>query len=520
MPARRVSVRKLREMLRLLWDCGLSQRQVASCCGTGKTTVVECAARARRSGLTWPEVLELSDEALESRLYPRPSAMPALQRPVVDWSQVHQELKGKGVTLQLLWEEYKAREPRGYGYSRYCELYHQWRGQADRTMRQVHVAGEKLFVDYCGQTVAVIDAETGESREAQVFVAVWGASNYTYAEATWSQSLPDWIGSHVRAFEFSGGLPEAVVPDNLRSGVSKTCRYEPELNPTYQDLATHYGVAVLPARVRKPRDKAKVEVGVQVVERWILARLRHQRFFSLSQLNRAIGELLIRLNERPFRKLPGSRRSQFESLERPVLRPLPVERFTYAEWKKARVNVDYHVEVEGHYYSVPYQLVGQSLDVRISAKTVECFARSKRVASHVRSLRRAAHTTQAEHMPRAHRDYAQWTPQRLVRWAQQTGPSVAGLIETVLATRVHPQQGFRSCLGILRLGQRFGPERLEAACLRALSIGATSYRSVRSILETGLDQQSSLAAEPSRALPANHENVRGASYYSSEERPC
>lgn len=520
MPARRVSVRKLREILRLLWDCGLSQRQVAVCCGIGKTTVVECAARARRSGLTWPQVLELSDEALERRLYPPPQVIPASQRPVEDWAQVHQELKRKGVTLQLLWEESRERDPHGYGYSRYCELYQQWRGRVDRTMRQVHVAVEKLFVDYCGQTVPVIDAKTGESREAQVFVAVWGASNYTYAEATWSQGLSDWIGSHVRAFEFSGGLPEAVIPDNLRSGVSKACRYEPELNPTYHDLATHYGVAVLPARVRKPRDKAKVEVGVQVVERWVLARLRNQRFFSLSQLNQAIRDLLSRLNQRPFRKLPGSRGSQFESLERPVLRPLPSERFVYAEWKKARVHVDYHLEVEGHYYSVPYQLVGQSLDVRVSAQTVECFAKSKRVASHVRSLRRGAHTTQAEHMPRAHRDYAEWTPQRLVSWARQAGPSVAGLIETVMATRVHPQQGFRSCLGILRLGQRYGPERLEAACLRALAVGAASYRSVRSILVAGLDRQESPAGEPSGSLPAEHENLRGASYYSTKERPC
>lgn len=513
-------MRKIREILRLLWDCGLSQRQVAVCCGTGKTTVVECAARARHSGLSWSQVQELSDEALESRLYPPRQVVPASQRPEVDWAQVHQELKRKGVTLQLLWEEYHALEPLGYRYSRYCELYQQWRKRADRPMRQVHRAGEKLFVDYCGQTVPVVDAETGEEREAQVFVAAWGASNYTYAEATWSQGLSDWIGSHVRAFEFFNGVPEAVIPDNLRSGVSKACRYEPELNPTYQDLATHYGVAVLPARVRKPRDKAKVEVGVQVVERWILARLRHQRFFSLGQLNQALRELLCGLNERPFRKLPGSRRSQFEGLERPLLRPLPAQRFVYAEWRKGRVHVDYHVEVEGHYYSVPYQLVGQVMDVRVSAATVECFAKSRRVASHPRSARRGAHTTQTEHMPRPHRDYAEWTPQRLVRWAEQTGPSVAGLVAQVMATRVHPQQGFRSCLGILRLGQRYGGERLEAACRRALSVGAASYRSVRSILETGLDRQSEEVAETQATLPLVHENLRGAAYYGEEERPC
>lgn len=516
MPARRVSMRKIREVLRLVAS-GLSHRQVSRCSGMGKTTVRDCLARARRSELSWPQAQGLSDEELESRLYPIAPMVPTSQRPVVDWAQVHQELKHKGVTLSLLWQEYGEREPRGYRYSRYCQLYRQWRGQADLTMRQVHRAGEKLFIDYCGQTVPVVDAASGEVHEAQIFVAVWGASNYTYAEATRTQSLADWIASHVRAFEFSGGLPETVVIDNLRSGVQKSCRYEPELNATYQELAAHYGVAVLPARVRKPRDKAKVEVGVQVVERWILARLRHQTFFSLSELNQAIRELLGALNERPFRKLPGSRRTQFESLERPALRPLPEQRFVYAEWKKARVHIDYHVEVEGHYYSVPYSLVGQSVEVRVSARTVECFAKSQRVSSHVRSFRRGAHTTQSEHMPRPHRDYAEWTPQRLVHWAEETGPSVAGVIERVMATRVHAQHGFRSCLGILRLGQRFGPERLEAACRRALEIEAASYRSVRSILETGLDRER-------QELPAlhlgNHENLRGASYYSELGPSC
>jgi len=521
MSARRVSVRKIREMLRLLWECGLSQRQVAGCCGIGKTTVVECVARARRSGLDWSTAAALSDEELEGRLYPPVELVPAAERPAVDWAAVHTELKRKGVTLSLLWEEYRQREPRGYRYSWYCELYGQWRGRADLSMRQVHRAGEKLFVDYSGATVPVVDAGTGEVREAQIFVAVWGASNYTFAEATWSQGLADWIGSHVRAFEFGGGLTEIVVPDNLKAGVSRPCRYEPELNPTYQDLAVHYGVAVMPARVRRPRDKAKVEVGVQVVERWILARLRHRTFFSLAELNQVIRELLGPLNERPFHKLPGSRRSLFESLERPALRPLPAQRFTYAEWEKVRVHVDYHVEVDGHYYSVPYQLVSQQLDARVSAKTVECFAKSKRVASHLRSFRRGAHTTQTEHMPRPHREYAEWTPERLVRWAQQTGPSVAGLIELVMATRVHPQHGFRSCLGILRLGQRFGGERLEAACRRALEIGAASYRSVRSILEAGLDRHLDPGAESVvAARPLVHENLRGASYYGGQEKPC
>lgn len=513
-------MRKVHEVLRLVLVCGLSQRQTSRACGVGRASVAEYLARAQRAGLSERSLEGWSDEDLDRRLYPLARHVARSERPAVDWAQVHEELKLKDVTLSLVWQEYRERQPDGYQYSRFCELYGAWRRKLDLCMRQVHRAGEKLFVDYCGSTVAVTSAETGEVRQAQVFVAVWGASSYTFAEATWSQGLADWIGSHVRAFEFGGGVTELVIPDNLRSGVSRACRYEPELNPTYQDLAEHYGVAVMPARVRKPRDKAKVESGVQLVQRWILARLRHRRFFSLAELNESIRELLVRLNERPFRKLAGSRRSLFESLDRPALRPLPGERFTYAEWKKARVHIDYHVEVDGHFYSVPYQLVSQELDARVSARTVEVFAKGKRVSSHLRSFRRGAHTTQGEHMPRAHREYAEWTPERLVRWAQQAGPSVAGLIATVMATRVHPQQGFRSCLGIMRLGERYGGERLEAACQRALDVGAASYRSVRSILLVGLDRRQEPVAEPPRAPLPPHENLRGAEYYRQEAKPC
>jgi transposase len=464
----------------------------------------------------------LSAEELECRLYP-PASRPATwpDRPEPDWAAVHEELKRRDMTLSLVWQEYREQQADGYQYSRFCDLYRAWRGKLDLCMRQVHRPGEKLFVDYCGATVPVVDAGTGVVREAQVFVAVWGASSYTFAEATWSQGLSDWIGSHVRAFEFGGGLTELVIPDNLRSGVTRACRYEPELNPTYQDLAVHYGVAVIPARVRKPRDKAKVEAGVQLVQRWILARLRHRTFFSLGELNEAIGELLGPLNQRPFRKHPGSRRSLFESLEQPALRPLPGERYTYAEWKKGRVQIDYHVEVEGHCYSVPYQLVSQQLDVRVSAQTVECFAKGKRVASHLRSFLPGGHTTQNDHMPRPHREYAQWTPERLVRWAREEAePSVCELIERVMSTRAHPQQGFRSCLGIMHLGQSYGLARLAAACQRALRVDATSYRSVRSILQMGLDRQEEPAGEPSLTLPQVHENLRGASYYGGQEWPC
>ena len=380
------------------------------------------------AGLGWPLPVGLSDVELERRLFPAPPALPRVARMVPDWSVLHQELRRPGVTLMLLWEEYRAAHPEGFGYSWFCEHYRAWAGKLDVVMRQTHRAGEKLFVDYTGQTVEVIEPTTWEVRAAQIFVAVLGASNYTYAEASWTQSLPDWIGAHVRAFQFLGGVPELVVPNNLVSGVHRAHRYEPDINPTYQELASHYGVAVVPDRVRRPRDKAKVEAGVQVVERLILAALRNRRFFSLSELNAAIATLLEQLNRCPFKKLPGSRREAFEHLDQPALQALPATPYVFATWKRVRVHIDYHVEVDGHYYSVPYALVKQSLEARLTATTVECFHKGQRVASHVRSHLKGRHTTVPEHMPKAHREYAEWSPQRLVRWAEQTGPATAALI--------------------------------------------------------------------------------------------
>lgn len=506
-------MRKIREVLRLRYEAGLSGRQVAVSLQIARGSVGEYLRRFDATGLGWPLPASLSDTALERRLYPPPPAVPSDSRPLPDWSTVHRELRRPGVTLMLLWEEYQAAYPKqGFGYSWFCDRYRAWAGKLDLVMRQTHRAGETLFVDYAGQTAEVIDPATGEVRTAQLFVAVLGASNYTYAEATWTQTLPDWIGAHTRAFAFFGGVPEVVVPDNLKSGITRAHRYEPDLNPTYAELASHYGVAVIPARARRPRDKAKVEVGVQVVERLILAALRHRTFFSLAELNRAIAELLERLNRRPFKKLPGSRREAFEALDRPALRPLPATPYVYATWKKVRVHIDYHVEVDGHYYSVPYVLVKQSLEARLTATTVECFRQGQRVASHRRSALKGQHTTVPEHMPKAHRAYAEWTPQRLVRWAEQTGPATAGVVAQILAHRPHPQQGFRSCLGILRLGERYGAERLEAACRRALRLNACRYKSIESILKRGLDRQP-LPEQRELALPAAHDHLRGPDYY-------
>lgn len=512
MAAKRLSMRKIKEVLRLKWEHGLSNRKIARSCSISRSTVADYLSRAEEAGLSWPLPPELDEAELEKRLFCLPRIFLPGPRPWPDWSEIHRELSGKGVTLFLLWEEYKQANPQGYQYSWFCHQYRQWAGKLDLVMRQEHRAGEKMFVDYAGQIVPVVDRTTGEMREAQIFIAVLGASNYTYAEATWSQSLPDWINSHVRAFHYFGGVTELLVPDNLTSGVTKACLYEPDLNPTYQDLANHYGCAVIPTRVRKPRDKAKVEVGVQVVERWILARLRNLTFFSLAELNHAIRELLIKLNNRPFKKLPGSRRTLFETLDKPALRALPTQPYLYAEWKKARVHIDYHIEVDSHYYSVPYQLVKRELDVRITINTIEAFHKGRRVASHRRLYRKGGFTTLKEHMPKRHQKYAEWTPDRLIRWASKTGSATAKLIEAILTSRLHPQQGFRSCLGIMRLGKQYGHERLEAACVRALAIGSLSFKSVQAILKTGLDTRPLPTAHPE--TPAiDHENIRGPNYY-------
>jgi transposase len=379
-------------------------------------------------------------------------------------------------------------------------------------MRQVHRAGEKCFVDYAGHTIPVIDRRTGEIRAAQIFVAVLGASNYTYCEATWTQTLPDWIDSHVRMLEHFQAVPAILVPDNLRSGVTRSHRYEPLINATYADMAAHYRVAVLPARVYHPRDKAKAEVGVQVVERWVLARLRHQTFFSLAELNGEIDSLRERLNTRAFRKLPGTRQALFTTLDRPAMKALPESRYVFAEWRRARAHIDYHIEVGGHYYSVPYQLVGQQLEVRLTAHTVEVLHKGSRIASHVRSPVKGRHTTVTSHMPKAHREYAEWTPQRLIAWATHTGPATAQLITHVMESRAHPQQGFRSCLGIMRLGKIYGTERLVAACLRALALNTLSYRSLESMLRQGLEREP-LPARSEQSDPITHTNVRGPGYY-------
>ena len=515
MPQERVTMRKIREILRLAWPCNQSRQAIAASCGVGKTTVSDTLSRAHAANLSWPLPLSLDDEGLEALLYPATSGSTRHKYSQPDWNALNREfITHKNLTLMLLWHEYKGQNPSGYQYSQFCELFRSWRKKLDLSMRQEHLAGEKLFVDYCGQTVPIVDASTGEIREAQVFVAVMGASNYTYADATWTQSLADWTGSHVRAFTFLGCLPKCVVPDNLRSAISKTCRYEPEINPTYAELADHYGIAVVPARVRKPKDKAKAEVGVQIVQRFILAGLRKRTFFTLAEANAAIRERLSLLNNRPFKKLPGTRSSRFEELDRPAMLSLPDSHYQFAHNKKVRLHINYHFEVEDHFYSAPHRLVREQLDVRYTESTVECFYKGTRVASHLRSLVKNGYTTTPEHMPQAHREYAAWTPQRLITWAAATGKATATVVETILSRKIYPEHAFNSCLGVISLGKRFGNERLESACERALAIKGVHYKSIKSILENKLDQKP--LPKQLDLLSVTHENIRGADYYNEE----
>src|SRR5438128_1213395 len=513
MATERLSMRHTREILRQKFTLSRSHRAIAQSLGISSGTVGGTVLRARAAGLDWPQVEILTDDALEVRLYGLREVAGSRGRPWPDCASLHAERRKPGVTLELLHLEYLEQHPDGYRYTQLCEIYRRWLGRRGLSMRQVHHGGDTLFVDYAGKKPSIIDATTGEVIEVELFVAVLGASNYTYAEATRTQQVPDWIASHQRAFAFLGGVTAALVCDQLKSGVVSPCRYEPGLQRTYEELAQHYGTVILPARPAKARDKAKVEVAVQVVERWILARLRHETFFSLAALNARIAELVTVLNARPMRLYRASRRELFERLDRPALRPLPAEAFVYGEWKTARVNVDYHIELHGHYYSVPYTLVHEAVDVRASVSTVEIFHRGQRVGAHRRSDARGRHTTDPAHMPKAHQRHLEWTPSRIIGWAQTIGPQTAGLVEAILTDRPHPEQGYRSCLGILRLAKRYGPARLEAACARAASVAARSYRHVDSILKHGLDQVPLPAAAPSLALPLTHEHVRGPQYY-------
>jgi transposase len=511
MATERLPMRKTREILRLK-ELKRSHREISRALGVGGATVSEAAGRARAAKLDWAAVAAMGDAELEARLYPKPGG--DVERPLPDPATLDIELRKTGVTLRLLHHEYLEQNRIGaYGYTQFCAHYNDWKKTQSLTMRQVHRAGDKLFVDYSGKKPSLVDVETGESVEVELFVAVLGASNYTYAEVTRSQTVPDWVMSHVRALEYFRGVPAAIVPDQLKSGVTRSSRYEPGIQRTYDELAQHYDTVIFPARPLSPKDKAKVEVGVQIAQRWILARMRNQRFFSLDEMNDRIAELLEDLNTRTMRRYRASRRDLFEKLESAELKPLPTTRFVYGEWKKARVHIDYHVVFDDHFYSAPYQLVGEEVWIRATTLTIEIFNdNNQRIGSHLRSYKPGRHTTSDEHRSVLHQKHAEWTPERIVSWAKTIGANAALLVEKILTERKHPEHGYRSCLGIIRLDKKYGRERLDAACARALAVNGRSYTHVESILRNGLDRAAlPKSDEPTKSI--DHENVRGPDYY-------
>jgi len=511
MPTTRLTMRQLRDILRLKFTLRRSHREIARSLSISPGSVGNAVSRAKRANLSWDDIQQLDDTQLESRLYG--TASPQQRgRPLPDFHHIHREKRRPGVTLELLHVEYLEKHPDGYRYTRFCRLYKDWRLKQKRSMRHLHRAGEKLFIDFSGKRPHFIDTRTRLPVFCELFVAVLGASNYTFATAIPSQSAQHFVAAHVRAFTFFGGLPALLVPDQLKAAVTRADRYEADIHRTYNDMARHYGVAVLPARQRKPKDKAKVEVAVQIVQRWILARLRNETFFSLATLNESIAELLDDLNARVMKTYGRSRRQLFEELERPALRPLPFEPFTFAHWKIATVHIDYHVQLERHAYSVPHALVGQRVEMRFTDTIVEIFHNGGRVAAHPRRNTPGHHSTLLEHMPRSHRAHREWSPSRLLDWAGTIGPQTAQLVEQILASRPHPEQGYRSCLGLMRLTKRYEVERVEAACARAVAVGALSYRHVASILKNGLDRLEPLEQPESAPLP-EHENLRGPDYY-------
>ncbi len=513
-------MRHIKEVLRLRFEAKLSQRQVARSLKIGLGTVSLYLNRAQAANLSWPLPAEMDDQALERALFPRlkPSAQPGYVEP--DFAVIHQELKRKGVTKQLLWEEYKqVHGANGYQYSQFCHLYGMWAGKQKRSMRQVHKAGEKLFIDYSGMTVPIVNPDTGELRPAEIFVAVLGASGYTYVEASWSQKKSDWIHSHVNAFHFFGGVPAVLVPDNLKSAVTKACRYEPRLNDSYRHMSEHYGTTIIPARPYKPKDKSKAELGVLLAQRWILARLRHQTFFTLASLNQSIRFLLEELNQRPFKQLPGCRLTQFEQLDKPALLPLPKTPYQYTEFKLARVNIDYHIEFEKCFYSVPHHLVKNQVEIKATRNTLAAIFQGKQVASHPRSQRVGSFITDPNHMPSAHRQHGTWNAERLTQWAERLGEHVLTLVQNLLTRKRHPEQAYRACLGLLNLSRQYDPGRLNHACARALAIRSPTVKSVKSILQRGMDQLD-LPLNEKDTQPQNHcedsahhDNIRGSKYY-------
>ncbi len=513
MPTKRLSMRQLRTILRLRLQAKLSLRQIKTSLRLSLGVVQKICSKAQHLKLDWTAIDLLEDQQLANQFYPTADTRQSKAFELPDWSEVYKELKHKGITKQLLWEEYSQQYPnRSYSYPQYCILYQKWLKKQKRSMRQQHKAGEKLFVDYAGKTMPIIDKNTGEIQFSQIFVAVMGASNYTYAEATWSQKLPDWINSHIRTFEFMQGISTLLIPDNLRSGVSQACRYDPDINPAYQQMAAHYGIAIIPARPRKPKDKAKAEVGVQIIERWILARLRHHTFFSLAELNQHIQFLLEEVNNKPFKQLKGTRQQWFDSIDKPAMLALPKQRFEYTDIKFVKVNIDYHIQYDGHLYSVPHQLVGEKLELQAKEYLITLYFHNRSVCQHVRCYQ-GGMTTTPKHMPVSHEKHLKWTPGRLMNWAKDIGDEVLIWVKSQLQQKQHAEQAYRVCLGLLNLSRNYPKERLNKACKIANQKGLYRLKQVKAILQSNQDKLLPEQKEASIVLSQSHENIRGPQSY-------
>lgn len=509
----RLSMRKIKEIMRLRLSKGYSIREISKALGIAQSTVGDCIRRINAASLDWPLDDGITDQFLEELLYVKSNEIQK-NLPEPNYELIHQELPKKGVTLQLLWQEYKEMYPNGYQYSQFCSNYRQWSKTINLSMRQSHAPGDKVFVDYAGKTVPIYCLYSGNIvYRAQIFVGVLGASNYTFAIASRDQKKESWIRAHIEMFKFFNGVPNKIIPDNLKSAVSKACKYDPDINPTYLEMAKHYDTVILPARVRKPKDKAKAEIGVNLVSRWILAVIRNEKFYSLEDLNKRIRELLIKLNNKPFQKLEGNRHSKFLGIDQPSLNKLPENPYIYTNIKIARVHIDYHIEVEKHFYSVPYKQVSKEVEVRYNDHIVEVFYKNKKISSHMRSYNKGRYTTCTEHMPSRHQAYAKWSPERLTNWASKIGPNTAMVCSEIIESKKYPEQGFKPVLGVIRLSKQYGDDRLEAASAKALKIKSPNYKSIKSILKVGFDRENHMFQEK-KAIP-KHQNIRGSEYYNN-----
>lgn len=512
---------KIKETLRLKFKNKMKHREIAQILKISPSLVSVYSQAYLKSNISWDIVTTLSEDALRSRIFPprvkKDASGAPLSGPSIDFKTIYEELKRKGVTLQLLWEEYIEQHSgkKCLSYSHFCRRYKHWLKKQSPVMRHIHRAGEKMLVDYSGKKMPIIiDDRTGEVRYAEIFVAVLGCSGYTYVEATWTQKLRDWIESHVNAFTFFGGVTTLIIADNLKSASSKACRYDPEVNKTFMEFSKYYGSAVLLTRPVKPRDKAKVESHILIVQRWILAALRNEKFYNLNHLNYRIKELLKIFNEKPFKKLEGTRRSWYLQYDKPHLKPLPEKRYEYVEYKKVKVNIDYHVEVEHHFYSVPYKYIGFYLMAHNNLKTIALYLQGERVAVHPYSTRKGGFTTLSSHMPRHHKIVREWSPERFLNWSRRIGPQTEALIMAIQARCQHPEQSFRPSLGILNLEKSYSASRLEVACGLALKENLPRHKTVANILKNGLDCGGNCAPENKfKTKSIQHENIRGAEYY-------